>query len=107
MAIGINFDADLARAVADLPGSFIWKAGTYAAVVTPVRSQADLGPNGVLIRKAFDIHVQTSLFSAGARPVQDDTVTVGGVNCSIDSTSTDEADAGMILSCIEDTSLRK
>lgn len=106
MAIGIDFDADLALAVADLPGSFVWNGGTYAAVITPVRRQADLGLNGVLVQQAFDIHVQTSKFT-GTRPAQNEAVTVDGVACRIESISTDEADAGMILSCTADTGQRR
>jgi len=95
MALNIDYDADIAQAVADLAGSFTWSGDAYAAIVDPIVAQEEVeGMEGYRDVINFLIVVQTSLFS-GTRPAIGDLVTINSVEYRIESVVADEADAGL------------
>ena len=100
MALDIDFDADIAQAVSDLAGSFIWKGDAYAAVIDPIVLQEELeGMEGFRNVIGFLIVVQTSLFSS-ATPAIGDTVTVSGTVYRVDIATTDEASAAINMQIV-------
>ena len=93
--IGVDFDADIATAVADLPGSMTWSGDAYACVISAIaKSERMDGQAGIFDEASYQIVVQTSLF-AGSRPVAGDQVTVGGTAYRIIRVETDPPDDGL------------
>jgi len=100
MVLNIDYDADIAQTVDDLPGSFIWKGDTYAAIVDPIVAQEEVeGVMGYRDVINYIIVVQTSLFSS-TRPVIHDTITVLGSDYRVDIVTADEADAGLNIKVV-------
>lgn len=96
MVVGIDFDADIARAVSDLPGSMTWEGDAYACVINAIPNREVISIEGVHESIDFVIVIQTSLFSS-TRPTVGDVITVGGVEYRLVGVETDEADAGLNL----------
>jgi hypothetical protein len=100
MAVNVDFDADVAQAVEDLPGEFTWDGNTYVAIIDPILKIEDVdGPN-YRDDINFMIVVQTSLFT-GSRPQVNDKITISGTEFRIEGAEADEADAALNLNIIE------
>jgi len=101
---GIDFDADVALAVADLTDTFTHSGttGSINAVISQInRGSVIDGIEGPSDDIAFEIVVQTSLLTT--RPVTDENVTISGTDYRIIRVETDEADAALNLICAADT----
>lgn len=100
MALDIDYDADIAQTVEDLPGSFTWNGNPYAAIVDPIVAREEVeGVMGFRDVINYIIVVQTSLFSS-TRPAIGDIITVLSVEYRLESVIADEADAGLNIHAV-------
>ena len=99
---GVDFDADVAFAVADLGDTFTHTGtvGAVACVISTINKASEIdgieGPNDDI---SFEIVVQTSLLTT--RPVDGDVVVVpaAGTSYRVLRVETDEADAALNIIC--------
>jgi hypothetical protein len=100
MTVSVDFDADIAFAVSDLPRTFTWEGTDYSAVIDPINQQEQTDGMNYRDVISFMIVVQASLFS-GDRPAVNDKVTISGVEYRISGIEEDEPDAGINIQIVQ------
>jgi hypothetical protein len=100
MVLNIDYDADIAQTVEDLPRTFTWEGDDYLAIIDPINTEKLVDGMNYRDVIAFLIVVQTSLFSS-TRPAINDKITISGTEYRISGIEEDEADAGINIRIVE------
>jgi len=99
--LGIDFDADLAEMVADMPAAFTWSSASYACVVSVVSSGTIVDMGGYKVQVTAQVLVRASLFTTN--PASGDPVTLKGQSLRIVRVDEGHDDAMLLLTIGEVT----
>jgi len=96
MTVDVDFDADLAYAIDDLPKEVTFDGSTYDCIVDPVsKSDMEEDIEGIYNEADFMVMMRTS--ELDTRPVTGDTVTMDSISYRVVGVDTCESDEAITL----------